>query len=219
MIRMRLDRWEAISTFDRSCYSVPRRADGRWSVDTRLAAAGTNAGGLGFVAAGYLSADVLAERIVAARNLTSGPLGANLFVPQPSAAHRRRSSAMPRRWRRTPIVTGLQLGDPVSTMTTGRPRSTCCSTCGRTWHRSPSACRAPRSAGGCATRHHGRGTVTLAEAPTAVDRGVDAIAVQGPSAGGHRGTFDPSAQPDTTAQRTARRRVGGSTSRSSPPVG
>ena len=47
-----------------------------------LAAAGTNAGGLGFVAAGYLSADALAERIVAARNLTTGPLGVNLFVPQ-----------------------------------------------------------------------------------------------------------------------------------------
>src|ERR1700681_4478338 len=51
-----------------------------------LAAAGTNAGGLGFVAAGYLTADALAERITAARGLTSGPLGVNLFVPQPSAA-------------------------------------------------------------------------------------------------------------------------------------
>src|SRR5689334_22894016 len=51
-----------------------------------LAAAGTNAGGLGFVAAGYLSADALAERIAAARNLTTGPLGVNLFAPQPSAA-------------------------------------------------------------------------------------------------------------------------------------
>ena len=50
-----------------------------------LAAAGTNAGGLGFVAAGYLTAEVFAERIVAARRLTSGPLGVNLFVPQPSA--------------------------------------------------------------------------------------------------------------------------------------
>src|SRR5215212_11062219 len=53
-----------------------------------LAAAGTNAGGLGFVAAGYLSADALAERIAAARKLTTGPLGVNLFTPQPSAATR-----------------------------------------------------------------------------------------------------------------------------------
>src|ERR1700754_198660 len=51
-----------------------------------LAAAGTNAGGLGFVAAGYLTADAFAERVVAARKLTTGPLGVNLFVPQPSAA-------------------------------------------------------------------------------------------------------------------------------------
>ena len=51
-----------------------------------LAAAGTNAGGLGFVAAGYLTADALAERIIAARKLTTGPLGVNLFAPQPSAA-------------------------------------------------------------------------------------------------------------------------------------
>ena len=41
---------------------------------------------IGFVAAGYLSADALAERVIAARKLTSGPLGVNLFVPQPSAA-------------------------------------------------------------------------------------------------------------------------------------
>ena len=51
-----------------------------------LAAAGTNAGGLGFVPAGYLTAEVFAERIAAARRLTSGAVGANLFVPQPSAA-------------------------------------------------------------------------------------------------------------------------------------
>ena len=51
-----------------------------------LAAAGTNAGGLGFVAAGYLTADALAERVIAARKLTTGPLGVNLFTPQLSAA-------------------------------------------------------------------------------------------------------------------------------------
>jgi nitronate monooxygenase len=50
-----------------------------------LAAAATNAGGLGFIAAGLLPADAFAERIIAARKLTSGPLGVNLFGPQPSA--------------------------------------------------------------------------------------------------------------------------------------
>src|SRR5690242_18728977 len=50
-----------------------------------LAAAGTAAGGLGFIAAGYLTPEVFAERLTAARGLTSGPIGANLFVPQASA--------------------------------------------------------------------------------------------------------------------------------------
>ena len=41
-------------------------------------------------------------------------------------------------------------------------------------------------------------TVTTAsEAALAVSRGVDALVVQGPSAGGHRGTFDPAARPAT----------------------
>ena len=55
-----------------------------------LAAAGSNAGGLGFLAAGYLTADAFAERITAARGLTTGPLGANLFVPQPERRPARR---------------------------------------------------------------------------------------------------------------------------------
>ena len=50
-----------------------------------LAAAGTNAGGLGFVPAGYLTAEVFAERVTTARQLATGPIGANLFAPQPSA--------------------------------------------------------------------------------------------------------------------------------------
>jgi len=45
-----------------------------------LAAAVANAGGLGFVAAGYLTPDELATRLEQARALTDGPLGVNLFV-------------------------------------------------------------------------------------------------------------------------------------------
>lgn len=42
------------------------------------------------------------------------------------------------------------------------------------------------------------GTVTtVGEARLAVERGVDALVAQGPAAGGHRGTFDPAAQPAT----------------------
>src|ERR1700733_8109660 len=51
-----------------------------------LAAAVSNAGGLGFPAAGMLSAEELADSILAARRLTSGALGVNLFVPQAPVA-------------------------------------------------------------------------------------------------------------------------------------
>jgi nitronate monooxygenase len=46
-----------------------------------LAAAVSNAGGLGFVAAGYLSAQALKERIATTRRLTDGPIGVNVFAP------------------------------------------------------------------------------------------------------------------------------------------
>ncbi|WP_344131992.1 nitronate monooxygenase [Saccharopolyspora halophila] len=46
-----------------------------------LAAAVSGAGGLGFLAGGYLSGDKLAEQIARARSLTSEPFGVNLFVP------------------------------------------------------------------------------------------------------------------------------------------
>ena len=50
-----------------------------------LAAAVSNAGGLGFLAAGYLSAAELAERCRRMNELTSRPFGVNLFVPGPAA--------------------------------------------------------------------------------------------------------------------------------------
>ena len=164
-----------------------------------LAAAGTNAGGLGFVAAGYLTAEVLAERLTAARGLTSGPIGANLFAPQPSAGTpadiERYTKAL------TPEAEryGAQLGEPrfdddhwaakievlldlrpdVASFTFGVP--------------SAEECLRLREAGITVV-----GTVTtLAEAQIALASGVDALAAQGPSAGGHRGTFDPGAQPAT----------------------
>src|ERR1700754_559834 len=47
-----------------------------------LAAAVADAGGLGFLAAGMLSAQELADAIVLTRRLTSGAIGVNLFAPQ-----------------------------------------------------------------------------------------------------------------------------------------
>jgi nitronate monooxygenase len=50
-----------------------------------LAAAVSGAGGFGFLAAGYLTADALAARIERTRALTDRPFGVNLFVPGPAA--------------------------------------------------------------------------------------------------------------------------------------
>jgi nitronate monooxygenase len=47
----------------------------------RLAAAVSEAGGLGFLAAGYLTAPALAERLAQTRALTTAPVGVNVFVP------------------------------------------------------------------------------------------------------------------------------------------
>ena len=47
----------------------------------RLAAAVSNSGGLGFLAAGYKTANEMKEEIKTIRNLTNYPFGVNVFVP------------------------------------------------------------------------------------------------------------------------------------------
>jgi nitronate monooxygenase len=52
----------------------------------RLAAAVSEAGGLGFLAAGYKTADGMYQEIKQLRGLTGLPFGINLFMPQPETA-------------------------------------------------------------------------------------------------------------------------------------
>ncbi|MFB7913343.1 nitronate monooxygenase [Streptomyces sp. NPDC056061] len=52
----------------------------------QLAAAVSEAGGLGFLAAGYKTADGMYHEIEQARALTGRPFGVNLFMPQPALA-------------------------------------------------------------------------------------------------------------------------------------
>ncbi|MGW3286797.1 nitronate monooxygenase [Streptomyces sp. NPDC001002] len=52
----------------------------------RLAAAVSEAGGLGFLAAGYKTADGMYQEIKQIRGLTNRPFGVNLFMPQPDNA-------------------------------------------------------------------------------------------------------------------------------------
>ena len=87
-----------------------------------LAAAVSNAGGLGFLASGYLSAAELADRRRRLNELTGRPYGVNLFVPgRPGtwagcASSRRKSSP-------TYPAPGRGWASRGTTMTTGTPRS------------------------------------------------------------------------------------------------
>lgn len=162
-----------------------------------LAAAASNAGGLGFVAAGYLTAEAFADRVAATMQSTTEPIGVNLFVPQPSAATAAAIEAYARTLEPEAQHYGVALGQPrfdddhwdaklevlldlrpaVASFTFGLPSA---------------AERRRLTDAGIATA----GTVTtLAEARLAADVGVDVLVAQGPSAGGHRGTFDATASP------------------------
>ncbi|WP_435612670.1 nitronate monooxygenase [Streptomyces sp. bgisy159] len=156
-----------------------------------LAAAVSEAGGLGFLAAGYKTADGMYQEIKRLRGLTGRPFGVNLFVPQPEFAetgslelyaHQLAGEAG---WYETGLgdpdsgrddgydaKLAVLLDDPVpvASFHFGVP--------------SPEALAALRRAG----------TVTLVSATTAeealaVERaGADAVIVQGVEAGGHQGT-------------------------------
>jgi nitronate monooxygenase len=156
-----------------------------------LTAAVSEAGGLGFLASGYLSADSMRERIRALRELSSRPFGVNVFVPERGspdadelAAYRdrlgtwadRRGATIgePRRgdddWDRK---LELLVEDPVSVVsfTFGCPPS--------------GVIDGLRSAGSEAWV-----TVTNPdEAAEARRAGADALVVQGAEAGGHRASF------------------------------
>ena len=153
-----------------------------------LAAAVSDAGGLGFLAAGYLTAEALAERIAAVRARTAEPFGVNVFVPQPPGSPTA-VAAYAARLRAEARAAGVELGRPhpddddwaakldllaearvpVVSFTFGLPGAA------------------------VVERLHGAGSevwVTVSSAGEARDAariGVDALVVQGAEAGGHRG--------------------------------
>lgn len=162
-----------------------------------LAAAVSNAGGLGFLAAGYLSPEKFAAAIDATRVASSGPVGVNLFVPQPSVA----DAAALERYR--------QVLAPLAERYGAEPGRTHPDDDAWAAKLDVVADTAPEVASftfGCPSaeslaRLRSRGILTavtvtsLQEAGVAVAAGADALVVQGPAAGGHRGTFDPARTP------------------------
>ncbi|UWX95888.1 nitronate monooxygenase [Arthrobacter zhaoxinii] len=168
-----------------------------------LAAAVSNSGGLGFLAAGYKSAGAVAGEIARTRELTGKPFGVNLFVPDAantggSGTSRQVAAALAYReqlardyppellplpdpaddddWdAKLELVRRLQV--PVVSFTFGLPGK--------------DVIDALRDAGTAVAV-----TVTTAgEAALAAAAGAGILCLQGPEAGGHRGTFDAAAEP------------------------
>ena len=163
-----------------------------------LAAAVSEAGGLGFVAAGYRTPDAVRADIAELRGLTGRPFGLNTFVPGPPAddpaAVERYAAALSGEAERL----GVELGEPrhdddgweeklelareehvpVFSFASGCPEE--------------SVVRSLQSAGSAVWA-----TVTTPEEATAAAAaGVDALVVQGIEAGGHRASFDEAARGD-----------------------
>ncbi len=165
-----------------------------------LAAAVGQAGGLGFLAAGYLTAAELAARLDALRARTAAPFGVNLFVPQPPppvpslSPYRRELAGEAERY-------GVALPEPDPAdddhwaaklaLLTSHPVPVV----SFTFDLPPAAAvEQLRGVGAYLVA-----TVTsVAAARAAAGAGMDALCVQGPEAGGHRGHHDPYAEPDPT---------------------
>lgn len=163
----------------------------------QLAAAVSSAGGLGFLPGGYLSAPQLAANIAAARSSTSGPLGVNLFVPQAGVADPveldRYRAALGELAGRYGVEPGAARWDDdgwdakVELLLDVRPEVV-----SFTFALPDPAVTARVRAAGIATAM----TVTTVEEARAAT-GFDTLVVQGPEAGGHRGTHDPAVEPST----------------------
>jgi nitronate monooxygenase len=156
-----------------------------------LAAAVSNAGGLGFLAAGYLTPEGFAERLRRTRELTSEPIGVNVFVLAEVAVDEVAVAAYARALEPEAQARHVQLGKPrfdddrldEKLDVIARADVDVVST---TFGCVPAETVARLQKSG--TRVWA--TVTAAhEARAARDAGVDALVVQGAEAGGHRGAW------------------------------
>jgi nitronate monooxygenase len=156
-----------------------------------LAAAVSEAGGLGFLAAGYKAPDQVADDIAAVRALTARPFGVNVFYPAREPVDDAALEAYADSLRPEAVRYGVVPGEPRWTDDgweakldlVARERPAVASfTFGCPNRDVVEALRASGSAVWC--------TVTSApEAEQAAAAGVDALVVQGAEAGGHQGAF------------------------------
>lgn len=166
-----------------------------------MAAAVSDAGGLGSIGVGAVGAEQARGMIAAVRKRTSRPLNVNLFCHQPATA----DAEMERAWivRMRAEFEALGAAPPATLVEIYRSFVIDDDMLGMLLETRPAvvslhfglppeaALRALREAGIVLLAT----ATSLAEARTIEAAGIDAIVAQGWEAGGHRGTFDPD-QPD-----------------------
>ena len=159
----------------------------------QLVAAVSNAGALGSIGAGYLSARALEEAVGRTRDLTEQPFLVNLFVPPPAQPP---SAAHVQRWltRLAPYHAELGLAPPALPAQVAEPFE---GTLAAVLKLRPAvfsfAFGTLEPGQVVALQGQGirvLGTATTLEEGLALEAGgVDAVVAQGAEAGGHRGTF------------------------------
>jgi nitronate monooxygenase len=155
-----------------------------------LAAAVSDAGGLGFLAAGYRTAEAMGDDIARLRKLTTAPFGVNVFVPQAAEVDEAAVAAYLAGLRPEADEFGVDLVPswdddgwqdkldrlvskpvPVVSFTFGCPEASVVAQLQRAGSRVVITVTTPE------------------EARLAADVGANAVAAQGIEAGGHQGTF------------------------------
>jgi len=157
-----------------------------------LAAAVSAAGGLGFLAAGYKSAEALAEDVAAVRAATDAPFGINVFAPPRTAGDRDLVARYAARLIGEAERQGAILGDPHSDDDAFAEKLTLLHDVEPAVASFTFGCP-PKETIGALQADAVAVWVTVttpAEARAAADAGADALVLQGAEAGGHRGGFD-----------------------------
>ncbi len=148
-----------------------------------LAAAVSNAGGLGFLGAGYLTAEELSDRIARTRELTDAPIGVNLFALTDAPIDELAVARYAHELEPEARALGVELGQPRFDDDELEAKLDVVAAA-RVEFLSFAFGFPERATGSWAT-------VTSAdEATRAASMGASALVVQGTEAGGHRATWD-----------------------------
>lgn len=156
-----------------------------------LAAAVSDAGGLGFLAGGYLSADELSRRIERTRTLTSQPVGVNVFVPGPGPTEPERYASFCERFTDWAHEEGLSVGEPRYSDDDWEAKLELLRVLPPDVVSFTFGCPAGETLAGlrAAGSESWVSVTTPGEASRAAAAGAQALVVQGSEAGGHRASF------------------------------